>query len=43
MTTEYIGVIDSMHTWLVRDAQGQVVGMNQQAAGDFVDPAETSS
>lgn len=30
-TTNYIGVIDDLHTWEVRDDDGNVVGMNQSA------------
>jgi hypothetical protein len=29
MTTTYIGVIDGLHTWEVRDASGTVIGTNQ--------------
>lgn len=29
MELEYIGVIDGMKTWLVRDESGQVIGKNQ--------------
>jgi hypothetical protein len=29
MIITYIGVIDGMHTWEVRDETGAVVGMNQ--------------
>jgi hypothetical protein len=29
MTTTYIGVIDGLHTWEVRDEAGELVGMNQ--------------
>jgi hypothetical protein len=31
MTTTYLGVIDGLHTWEVRDESGTVVGMNQSA------------
>jgi hypothetical protein len=31
MRINYIGVIDGMHTWEVRDETGAVVGMNQCA------------
>lgn len=29
MTTTYLGVIDGLHTWEVRDDDGAVVGLNQ--------------
>jgi hypothetical protein len=29
MTTTYLGVIDGLHTWEVRDEAGTVVGSNQ--------------
>jgi len=29
MTTTYIGVIDGLHTWEVRDESGELVGTNQ--------------
>ena len=29
VTTTYIGVIDGMHTYEVRDQNGVVIGMNQ--------------
>jgi hypothetical protein len=29
MTTTYIGVIDGLHTWEVRDENGELIGMNQ--------------
>jgi hypothetical protein len=28
-TTTYIGVIDGLHTWEVRDESGTVIGKNQ--------------
>lgn len=31
MTTTYIGVIDGLHTWEVRDESGELVGLNQSA------------
>jgi hypothetical protein len=36
MITTYIGVIDGMRTWEVRDEDGNVIGMNQQAVDDAV-------
>jgi hypothetical protein len=36
MITTYIGVIDGMRTWEVRDETGAVIGMNQQSVGDSV-------
>ena len=36
MTTTYLGVIDGIRTWEVRDEAGNVVGMNQQAVDDSV-------
>jgi hypothetical protein len=32
MITTYLGIIDGIRTWEVRDEDGNVVGMNQQAA-----------
>ena len=32
MTTTYLGVINGMHTWEVRDESGNVVGKNQKEA-----------
>jgi hypothetical protein len=31
VTTTYLGVIDGLHTWEVRDESGTVIGMNQSA------------
>ena len=31
MTTTYVGIIDGLHTWEVRDEQGRLVGFNQSA------------
>jgi hypothetical protein len=31
MITTYVGVINGMHTWEVRDDAGNVIGINQQA------------
>jgi hypothetical protein len=31
VTTTYIGVIDGLHTWEVRDESGIVIGVNQSA------------
>jgi hypothetical protein len=42
MTTTYLGVIDGIRTWEVRDEAGNVVGMNQQAVDDSV-PASVSA
>jgi hypothetical protein len=42
MTTTYLGVINGMRTWEVRDEDGNVVGMNQQAVDDAV-PASVSA
>jgi hypothetical protein len=41
-TTTYLGVIDGIRTWQVRDESGNVVGMNQQAVEDSV-PASVSA
>lgn len=35
-TTTYLGVIDGVRTWEVRDESGNVIGMNQQAVEDSV-------
>jgi hypothetical protein len=40
-TTTYLGVIDGVRTWEVRDEDGNVIGMNQQAVDDSV-PASVS-
>jgi hypothetical protein len=42
MTTTYLGVIDGIRTWEVRDESGNVIGMNQQAVDDSV-PASVSA
>jgi hypothetical protein len=31
VTISYLGVIDGMHTWQVRDESGTVIGMNQSS------------
>lgn len=31
MTTTYIGLIDGLHTWEVRDDSGTIVGTNRSA------------
>ena len=36
VTTTYLGVIDGLHTWEVRDENGTVIGVNQSA--DFTPP-----
>jgi hypothetical protein len=36
MNTTYLGAIDGMRTWEVRDESGNVIGMNQQAVEDSV-------
>ena len=41
-TTTYLGVIDGVRTWEVRDESGAVIGMNQQAVDDAV-PASVSA
>ena len=30
-TTTYVGVVDGLHTWEVRDESGTVIGCNQSA------------
>lgn len=40
MTTTYIGVIDGLHTWEVRDEAGELVGINQSA--DLTPPVPES-
>jgi hypothetical protein len=42
ITTTYLGVIDGVRTWEVRDETGAVVGINQQAVDDSV-PASVSA
>jgi hypothetical protein len=29
MITTYVGIVDGMHTWEVRNEAGELVGMNQ--------------
>lgn len=41
-TTTYLGVIDGVRTWEVRDETGNVIGINQQAVDDSV-PASVSA
>ena len=41
-TTTYLGVIDGIRTWEVRDEGGTVIGMNQQAVDESV-PASVSA
>jgi hypothetical protein len=36
VNTTYIGVIEGLHTWEVRDESGDLIGMNQQAVEDSV-------
>jgi hypothetical protein len=31
MITTYVGIIDGLHTWEVRDEAGNVIGINQKA------------
>jgi hypothetical protein len=31
MTTTYLGIIDGLHTWEVRDESGELIGINQSA------------
>jgi hypothetical protein len=33
MTTTYIGIVDGMHTWEVRDENGNLIGLNQSVEG----------
>ena len=33
MTTTYVGIIDGMHTWEVRDESGKLIGLNQSMEG----------
>ena len=42
MNTTYLGIIDGMHTWEVRDESGTLVGMNQQAAEPETPPVPES-
>lgn len=36
MITTYLGVIDGIRTWEVRDESGAVIGMNQQIVDDSI-------
>lgn len=29
MITEYIGAIDGVHTWIVKNEQGEIIGKNE--------------
>lgn len=42
-TTTYIGVIDGMHTWEVRDESGTLIGVNQRADEAVVVPSSVSA
>jgi hypothetical protein len=33
MTTTYIGIVDGLHTWEVRNEAGELVGFNQSTEG----------
>lgn len=33
MIVEYIGVIDGMKTWIVKDESGQIIGKNETPDG----------
>ena len=43
MTTTYIGVIDGLHTWEVRDEAGGLVGINQTADEPEAVPVSVSA
>jgi hypothetical protein len=43
MHTTYIGIIDGLHTWEVRDESGTLIGINQQAEEPAVVPASVSA
>lgn len=43
MTTTYIGVIDGIRTWEVRDETGALIGMNQQADEPATVPESVSA
>lgn len=43
MTTTFLGVINGMRTWEVRDESGNVIGVNQQADETAVVPASVSA
>jgi hypothetical protein len=43
MNTTYIGIIDGLHTWEVRDEAGTLIGINQQADEPAVVPASVSA
>ena len=48
MTTTYIGIVEGLHTWEVRNEAGELVGTNQSAyppcpgEGWTLDPATAS-
>jgi len=43
MITTYIGVIDGLHTWEVRDDSGNVIGLNQSLAEEGLEVPATVS
>jgi hypothetical protein len=43
MITTYLGIIDGLHTWEVRDDAGTLIGINQQAVEPAVVPASVSA
>lgn len=43
MITTYIGVINGMRTWEVRDETGALIGLNQQADEPTIVPASVSA
>ncbi|NDD83227.1 hypothetical protein EBZ38_02970 [bacterium] len=43
MTTEYIGIIDGVHTWQVRDENGNIIGFNQTIIEDNIVPNSISA
>jgi hypothetical protein len=43
VNTTYIGIIDGIHTWEVRDEAGELIGINQKADEPTVVPASISA
>jgi len=39
MRTEYVGIVDGLHTWHVFDSAGRLVGKNQSDVGPDTEAA----
>lgn len=38
MITEYVGIIDGMHTWVVKNENGEIIGKNETPESIELDP-----